>query len=985
MRWRRRRSCWGCGKGDSATTCWRWRRGVAGWLDPAICVFHELPRWLGATDRRPLGDFERAALLEHLLRQAGGPVFLGRESAFLAPVERLFGELTGESVTAEAFAAAVAAVAGRETFERARDAALVGVYRAYRGVLEREGRRDGRDTLADVAAAVRADPGGLASRLGGRREIRIAGLADLRGGWRLLLDALAASPAVDRVMIYHTEPLPIAAAVEKLPGPDTPAARLFRVPRQAGVAGVIAARDEESELEAVAAQVRGLVDSGVGPDRIAVISREGRPYVDLALRALGAAGVPATARRRVALLTIPVVRAVIAVLEAAAAGWTRHALAGLGAQPYFAADLDVRVINHIGYRRRVAGLAEWSAAFDRLLDEARAAEALAEQREEPQVRSLPPAWVERARQRFATFVAAAGPMDDARTLAGWLAWLDAWLARDPWRIEERCARVPDERWQIVRLDLLGWGHLRLVAADWAAAERAWPGNGALMPAAEFLERLRTMLAGDAAMWTETGRGVVVAEALAASHRSFDHLFLVGMDAGRFPRRAPSSLLLSDRDREALRVAGLPLETVDEWEARERGLFRTLVGGAGQSLTVSYRRLDDLGGAANPSAFVEALGEVCRLEERAVATLAVCRTPALGLHAHRVARIERERATGRLSPWNGQVAAVSLREWLSDRFGDEFVWSPTSLEAYAKCPWSWFSERLLRLGRHEDPNEDMDALVRGSVLHDALHRFYDAARSRTGAPVVLRDGDSGWALPLLRDSLRDALAAAGETLWLGHPALREVKYGELERLLGRFLAFEIEEGESAFNSRTKAAGSVRTAVESHELTFGDARLERDGVVLRYRGIIDRVEVGNDDRAPGRYLAAVDYKTSKYAAPAAGNKAAWDDGVVLQVPLYAHALAQLRPGWAVARVEYRAVKHAERLHLLNLVRVRRGAPENDQEAAARLEASLAAAIGHVRTVRSGAFPAAPAPSCHCPPFCHAWDICRVAGGPDDGWDR
>ncbi len=960
-------------------------RGVPGWFDPAICVFQELPAWLGATGRQPLGDFERAALLEHLLRQVGGRVFRGRDGVFLAPIERLFGELTGEAVTAEAFAAAVGALPEREAFEARRDEALGEVYGAYREVLERDARRDGRDTLADVAAAVRADPEGLAARLGGRREIRVVGLSDLRGGWRLLLDALATSPAVDRMMIYHTEPLPIEAAVEELPGPDSPAARLFRVPDPVGVAGIVAARDEDSELEAVASRVRALVDGGVPPDRIAVVARDGRPYVDLALRALAAAGVPAAARRRVALRTIPVVRAVIALLEAAAAGWTRHALAGLGAQPYFAADVDARVVNFIGFRQRVTGLAAWSAAFDRLLAEARAAEEAAERQDERRLRSLPAGWVERASQRFAAFVAAASPMDVARPLAGWLAWLDDWLERDPWRIEERCARIPDDRWPIVRLDLLGWRQLRRVVADWAAAERAWPGDEAPLTAATFLERLRIMLGGDVALWTETARGVVVAEALAASHRSFDHLFLVGMDAGRFPRRPPSSLLLSERDREALRAAGLPLETADQWEARERALFRALVGAARVSLTVSYRRRDDLGGVANPSAFVEALGDVCRLEECPAGALAVCRTPDLAAHAHRVARMERERATGRPSEWNGLITSQPLREWLSERFGAAHVWSPTSLEAYAKCPWAWFSERLLRLSAHDDPDQDMDALVRGSVLHDALHRFYDAARARTGGPVLLREGDAAWALPLLRESLRVALAAAGATLWLGHPALRDVKYAELERLLERYLAFEIGENERGFDGRTTAGRTVRTAVEAHEVSFGDARLERGGEVLRYRGIIDRIEVGQDDRAPGRYLAAADYKTSKYSAPGGGDRAAWRDGVVLQVPLYAHALTQVRPGWQVARVEYRAVKHAERLHLLNLVRVKRSGVEDDPEAVSRMDAALAAAMRHAGEVRSGVFPAAPAPSCHCPPFCHGWDICRVAGGPDDGRDR
>ncbi|HWO87545.1 MAG TPA: PD-(D/E)XK nuclease family protein, partial [Gemmatimonadales bacterium] len=673
-------------------------RGVPGWFDPPVSVFHELPSWLGSTKRRPLGDFERAALVEHVLRRAGGAVFRGREGVFLSAVERLLGELASEGVTARRFEEAVAAVRDRETFEVERDQALVAVYRAYLDELDSRQLRDGRDTLADTAAAIRADPDALARRLGGRREIRIVGLADLRGGWRLLLEALVDSPAIGRVGLYLTEPTGL------------------RVPP---AVGLVAARDEDTELEAVALRVRALLDSGVRPDSVAIVARDGRPYVDVALRALKAVGVSATARRRIVLTAVPVVRAVIALLDAAASGWTRHALAGLGAQPYFAADLDVRVINYIGYRRRVVGLAAWGAALERLLEEARAVEALVESGEsEERRRSLPAAWIERARERFAKFAAAASPMDEVKTLAGWLEWFDQWLERDPWRIEERAARVPDERWQVVRLDLMAWRQLRRVVADWAEAERSWPGDGAPMTAAAFVERLRLMLAGDVAMWTETDRGVVVAEALAASYRSFDHLFLVGMNAGRFPRRAPSSLLLSEHDREALRRAGMPLETRSEWEAREWELFRTLVAGARLSLTVSYRRLDDLGGAANSSAFVEELRQRCGLEVLAAETPPVCRSAEVAAHAWRVAHIERERATGRPSLWNGLIAQASLQGWLAEKFGDGFVWSPTSLESFAKCPWAWFSERLLRLKSVQDPDEDMDAQVRGSVLHDA---------------------------------------------------------------------------------------------------------------------------------------------------------------------------------------------------------------------------------------------------------------------------
>lgn len=958
-------------------------RGVVGWLDPPLCLFHDLSSWLGATTHRPLGDFERAALLEHLLRSVGGDVFREREGVFLAAVDRLFGELTAEGVSPDEYEAVV--VAGeslRESFERNRDLTLARVYRAYVTALAEAGRRDGRDTLVDVAAAVAQSPEMLEQRLGGRREIRIVGLADLKGGWRLLLKALVGSSGVDRVVLYQHTPLQLpdflARVVETMVVADS-----SPVPPSAPVT-VIGGRDEDAELETVAVQVRRLVEQGVVPHRIAVIARDGRPYLDLAVRALERAGVPASARRRANLLEIPVLRAVLAVLRAAARGWTRHDLVELGSQPYFASDVDSRAVNYLGYRRRITGLGGWRAALEGLLQEARNAEAALED-DDRKPRTLPSAWVERALERFEKFAKEAVTVEGMRPLADWLAWLDDWITQDPWQIKERIGRVPHDHWSVLRLDLLGWRQLQSIIGEWRAAVRQWPGDPTPLSPEHFLDRLRTMLAGDVAFYTETRRGVQVLEALAASHRSFDHVFLIGMNAGAFPRRPPSSMLLGEHDRERLRAAGLPLETTFEWEGRERALFDILTASARYTLTLSYVARDELGGAANPSSFVEMIQARHLVDHQPDAERSFCRSLVVAQHAHRVATIERLRATGRLSPWNGQILEPQLVRWLAAEFGEDRIWSPTQLEAFAKCPWSYFSERLLRLDAREDPDEDMDLRVRGSVLHDSLRRFYDQARLRVEGPVFLTSDDRIWALPLLRAAITEALEVAGATLWLGHPALRDVKHAELVRLLEGYLEFEIEENEKAFKGNTKAGKTVRTAVDAHEVRFDDVALCRDGMTVRYRGIVDRIEVGVDDRAPGPWVAAVDYKTSKWSAPAGGSPEAWHDDVVLQVPLYAHALTVLRPGSMVARVEYRAIKHAERVHQLNLVQVGKSGVREDGEAERKMEGALSAVARHVRQMRDGLFPAKSAPSCHCPPFCHAWDICRVAGGPSTGRDR
>ena len=247
----------------------------------------------------------------------------------------------------------------RDEFETRRDAELAAIYRGYLGALAARDRRDGRDPWADCALAIAAAPDALASKLGGRRELRLFGLQDLKNGWRPLLRALQHSAALDRIAIYSAEELPLDAELEatvtRLDEPASTATRLFGPPASYGDATVrvIAAPDVEREMEEVAARVRALADAGAPLDRMAVVARQARPYTDMAAAALERFGVPATARRRYVLRDIPVMRALATLFAAAADGWTRHGLAELAEQPYFANDIQARLVNAIGFERRV--------------------------------------------------------------------------------------------------------------------------------------------------------------------------------------------------------------------------------------------------------------------------------------------------------------------------------------------------------------------------------------------------------------------------------------------------------------------------------------------------------------------------------------------------------------------------------------------------------------------------------------------------------
>ena len=949
--------------------------GVRGWVNAALCTFAELPRFLGRTPRVALGDVERRALLAELLRRHATRVLHrpGRDGAVLRAVDQLVGELCAEEVGADRFRAALEAEGERDGFDRDRDADLADTYAAYLAALG-DAWRDGRDTLADCARALRADPAALAERLGGHRSVHVLGLQDLRGGWGGLLHELARHPALDAVRVFSAVRLAEGGAVSLVPPSPALAA--------------ISAPDTARELETVAARVRALLDDGVPPHRIAVVAREARPAVDRAADALERFGVPVTVRRRVALREVPVVRAVTALLRGAGDGWTRHALAELAEQPYLACGLDAAVVNHVGYRARTTGLAAWEAALGRLEREARAAAAAAGRGDDDgrAARRFPaPDTIAAARRGFRAFAREVAVLDTPRPLEAWLEWMARLLTDDPWAIRARTLALPGGDVRIARLDLRAWDELAQVVAAWRDALARWGDDGRPLDAAAFAARLDELLEGDVILWSDHEGAVLVVEALGAAYHEVDHLFLVGMEAGRFPRRAPASPLLDDRARQRLIAAGLPLDSRETWERRERQLLDVLLAGASQ-VTLSWSRKDEGGREAIRSVYVEELALGRQLPAAAIEEVPASRVlvpgrrlvadDAAAAQAAHGARIELLRRTTAPSPWNGAIADPALVAHLARRFGEDYRWSPTQLESYAKCPWAFFSQRVLRLEELAEPDDDLDPRARGTILHEALRRFFERLPRPAWLTAELLE-DAGDALEA---SLDAAIAAQGDA-WPGHPALAAARRTELLRVLQRFLVHEADFNAKHDNPRSPRRHAIRLGVVRHEVPLDDVTLERDGVRFRYRGTVDRVEECIDGRAGGRrFVGAADYKTSRSSTPARGASKGWDDGVVLQVPLYAHAL-HVTTGHEVARVAYRSLRDGETVHELQLWTIDRatGEPVPNPEARARLAAALDRAAAHVARVRRAEFPADPPASCGCPPFCHAREICRVAGGP------
>ncbi len=410
-------------------------------------------------------------------------------------------------------------------------------------------------------------------------------------------------------------------------------------------------------------------------------------------------------------------------------------------------------------------------------------------------------------------------------------------------------------------------------------------------------------------------GITAAGLMTARGVTFDVVILPGLVEKEFPARIQEQPILSDGDRQRLNAAAgdhgcgeLPLQRRRPLE--ERYLMRIALASARCALVLTYPRLDlDKGRPRMPSRF---LGDLCsalagvtvsaghlgqdwaapwwervplnRPSERAAATPIDgreydrihfegpegCRPGFCGEVSQwfaRALRMEQERwQTRRFGPYDGRILDDELLEGLRQHgiFGRPV--SPTRLETYARCPFSYFMQYVLAVSEVEDSAEEFlpTARQRGSWMHEALRDLY--AEDLKGRPLGnLTDEDAAQLLRRAGQMLdRSAGPYAGS-----RPAVWQAERETMLAQIGGFLAHERREHPAAVPER-------------FEFNIEDMPIERLGGEPRFRGRIDRT-----DRLADGALRVVDYKTGSSRGYTADSLAG---GTQLQLPIYLLLAAQ-----------------------------------------------------------------------------------------------
>ncbi len=482
---------------------------------------------------------------------------------------------------------------------------------------------------------------------------------------------------------------------------------------------------------------------------------------------------------------------------------------------------------------------------------------------------------------------------------------------------------------------------------------------------------------------ERGR-VAVLDLSRVRTRRFDAVFLLGLEEGTLPRRGVASPFLDDDARGELDQRAAARLTRPDPVERERYLFYTACTRATQRLTLVREAATDEGSPREPSPFWDEVVVLFDLDDVRRATH---RRPLSRLTWElEAAPTERERlrAVALLAarePEDAESIAIAngwerrlrrargafTRETalrhprVLAELGAKTPFNVTELERFADCSSAWFFERLIS---PRQIDRKVDAMLRGSVAHTTLHRFYAGLPRATGGDRV----DEA--------RLDDALAFLGECL---EGALQGVKMEmtELERReLEQSLKRDLEQ-----LVRDEARSPVPLLPRKFEVGFGSERsapeLQRgldlgDGITLS--GKIDRIDVD-----PGSARGIVqDYKSGRTGHSAAEI----EKELRLQIPLYMLVLRDL-VGIEPLGGLYRPLAGERRARGLLRAEARDdvlpGFVANDylEEDAfwAQVEGARDLARGLAQRIRAGDVRHDPKGTDGCPAWCDLWRMCRI----------
>jgi ATP-dependent helicase/nuclease subunit B len=648
----------------------------------------------------------------------------------------------------------------------------------------------------------------------------------------------------------------------------------------------------------------------------------------------------------------PAVLAIIALLSLPLEEYATRALFNVLHSPYFDFDLDAKELENLEKVSQqaiiVMGREQWDAAWEMLeRSSARVAEQLDDERQRKDLTAGID--LQALRSRFEKFWELYSGIENARSLADWVEWLENLLAK-----LQYYDRISSER-DREACTSLGDALKALVISESVVGMRN-------VDYAQFLADLQGALNGARVEEPRASRqnALLVGRMVEARASRFKAVALLGFSEGLFPQVENPDPFLD----EALRK-DLGLEPRLQ---REQGsIFYQAFTRADVHLLLTRPYLSEDGEPweASPywlsvqnlfaeNAILKVQPAMIRAQADAASAqeLLFWAVQQQGLQypqdeelsarwqtltkAHAI--LDSRRAKNPRGIYEGNVAQVTNQ--LMDNYSAAYEWSASRLEEYGSCPHRFFINSILKLAAKITPQPGLDGAQIGSIYHRILELVYDRAIKDQVMPLDVLDEV---AARVFKD-------APKEFSFRPSPLWEVEKVQNLEKLRQTLQALEDERMEWKPIGLERKFGIKGTPLL--ELELGEE-------IIHLHGVIDRV-----DRNARGEIRVVDYKTGSTHL----EKSDLKSGLRLQLPIYALAaqnalhLGQVVDGfyWKINDARASAFKLSD-------------FKSEDFEGP---EAAYSVAIDHIRRyvsgIRSGEFPSK-APKGGCPEYCPATQWC------------
>jgi ATP-dependent helicase/nuclease subunit B len=283
--------------------------------------------------------------------------------------------------------------------------------------------------------------------------------------------------------------------------------------------------------------------------------------------------------------------------------------------------------------------------------------------------------------------------------------------------------------------------------------------------------------------------------------------------------------------------------------------------------------------------------------------------------------------------------------LKNKLNEEF--SVTQLETYAKCPYKYFAERILKLKPIEEPEEEIEGLELGSLLHAILYEFYTELKKKN---IVLSNAIAEELIFNIAGKMVKAMGFKSPYSFFEQEKILGIEGDRKESILYKFLLTE-KENDDGFVPEFFEVGFGN--INSKYNKSDNPPIDISTGSVKVRGKIDRIDINHKEKS----FKVVDYKLG-------GKKPTADEllnGISLQLPLYMYAAKeiinkQLQKDYAPAGAEIFSLKYKEGdfgKFPINISNKKLPVPEGSSVYDELIKITLAAIEKYVRLIGEGKF--------------------------------